>query len=104
MSLLLLMVHALIVMIDNSAIPASALDEDEDEDEDDTGGDSRDDERSGTRYNVSLYALQYARILISRPCIVHLVPRHLRHRGDVCGHASHRLVSPVTFLLFFSFC
>lgn len=34
-----------------SAIPASALDE-EDEDEDDIVGDSRDDERSGTRYNV----------------------------------------------------
>lgn len=35
-----------------SAIPASALDEEEDEDEDDPVGETRDDERSGTRYNV----------------------------------------------------
>jgi len=39
----------------DSAIPASALNEDEeDEDEDDEiVGETRDDERSGTRYNVS---------------------------------------------------
>lgn len=34
------------------AIPASALDEDEDDDDDEVVGDTRDDERSGTRYNV----------------------------------------------------
>lgn len=35
-----------------SAIPASALDEDEEEDEDEVVGEARDDERTGTRYNV----------------------------------------------------
>jgi hypothetical protein len=36
-----------------SAIPASALQEEDDEEEDDeVVGESRDDERSGTRYNV----------------------------------------------------
>ena len=39
----------------DSAIPASALDEeDEDEDEEEEIGETRDDERSGTRYNVRL--------------------------------------------------
>lgn len=44
-------------MIDDvrSAIPASALNEDDDDDEDDDDivGETRDDERTGTRYNVS---------------------------------------------------
>lgn len=35
------------------AIPASALDEEESDDEDEAVGETRDDERSGTRYNVS---------------------------------------------------
>ena len=35
-----------------SAIPASALNEDDDDDDDGTVNDVRDDERSGTRYNV----------------------------------------------------
>lgn len=37
---------------DVSAIPASALNEEEDEEEDEVVGESRDDERTGTRYNV----------------------------------------------------
>ena len=36
----------------HSAIPASALDEDEEDEDDDPVGETRDDERSGTRYNV----------------------------------------------------
>jgi hypothetical protein len=36
-----------------SAIPASALNEEESDDEDEVLDDNRDDERSGTRYNVS---------------------------------------------------
>jgi hypothetical protein len=39
----------------HSALPASVLDEEEDDDDDDDDtvvGDSRDDERSGTKYNV----------------------------------------------------
>ena len=38
-----------------SALPASALNEgldDEDEDDDEISGDERDDEKTGTRYNV----------------------------------------------------
>jgi hypothetical protein len=35
-----------------SAIPASALDEEEEDVEDEELGETRDDERSGTRYNV----------------------------------------------------
>lgn len=38
----------------DSAIPASALEEEDNEDEGDVVGESRDDERSGTRYNVSI--------------------------------------------------
>ena len=37
-----------------SAIPASALDEEEDDEDDGPVGETRDDERSGTRYNVSM--------------------------------------------------
>jgi hypothetical protein len=36
-----------------SAIPASALDEEDEDEDDEPVGDTRDDERSGTRYNVS---------------------------------------------------
>ena len=39
-----------------SAIPASALDEEfQDDDEDEVSGEARDDERSGTRYNVRAF-------------------------------------------------
>ena len=49
----------------HSAIPASALDE-EDEDDDDDMGDTRDDERTGTRYNVSLLPREHhVRVLTS---------------------------------------
>lgn len=36
-----------------SAIPESALDEENEDDEDEVVGEMRDDERTGTRYNVS---------------------------------------------------
>lgn len=39
----------------NSALPASALDEPESDDEEETSGEDRDDERTGTKYNVSLH-------------------------------------------------
>ena len=35
-----------------SALPASVLDEEDDDDDEEVIGESRDDERSGTRYNV----------------------------------------------------
>ena len=42
----------------HSAIPASALDEElQDDDDDEPTGESRDDERSGTKYNVRIYLL-----------------------------------------------
>ncbi|KAI0046566.1 TMS membrane protein/tumor differentially expressed protein [Auriscalpium vulgare] len=48
--------QALLAAVEAGAIPASALNEDEDEDdEDDVVSESRDDERSGTRYNYSWF-------------------------------------------------
>lgn len=45
--------QALLAAVEAGAIPASALDEEEDDDDDDeVVGEARDDERSGTRYNV----------------------------------------------------
>ncbi|KAG6900579.1 hypothetical protein C0993_008296 [Termitomyces sp. T159_Od127] len=44
----------------DSAIPASALEEEDDEDEGDVVGESRDDERSGTRYNYSWFHIIFA--------------------------------------------
>jgi len=46
--------QALLAAVEAGAIPASALNEDED-DEDQELGESRDDERSGTRYNYSWF-------------------------------------------------
>lgn len=37
----------------NSAIPASALNDEDDDDDDEIDKETRDDERTGTRYNVS---------------------------------------------------
>jgi hypothetical protein len=45
-------------VLEFSAIPASALDEDDD-DEDDGSNDVCDDERSGTRYNVCHSIIAY---------------------------------------------
>jgi len=47
--------QALLAAVKAGAIPASALNEDDDDDDDDDFGDSRDDERSGTRYNYSWF-------------------------------------------------
>ena len=44
--------HSIFTHFCRSALPASVLDEEEDDDEDEIVGESRDDERSGTRYNV----------------------------------------------------
>ena len=70
-----------------SAIPASALDEEEDEDEDDAVGEARDDERTGTRYNVCCLPKLF---LISRSTnLVLVVPCHLCNRIYVCSYASN---------------
>jgi len=48
--------QALVAAVEAGAIPASALNDDDDDDEDDEDyGESRDDERSGTRYNYSWF-------------------------------------------------
>ncbi|KAH7884631.1 serine incorporator/TMS membrane protein [Phlebopus sp. FC_14] len=54
--------QALLAAVEAGAIPASALDEDEDDDEDkdEDYGDSKDDERSGTRYNYSWFHVIFA--------------------------------------------
>ena len=88
-----------------SAIPASALDEEyQDDDDDEPSGESRDDERSGTRYNVSSRSLfpcslerrhsNYFLFPHLSFCAVYMVPRHLRNWCDVCRDAPHRLVRP----------
>jgi len=46
--------QALLAAVEAGAIPPSALDDDDDDDDDDAG-ESRDDERSGTRYNYSWF-------------------------------------------------
>ncbi|KAI0925844.1 hypothetical protein AcV5_008465 [Taiwanofungus camphoratus] len=53
--------QALLAAVEAGAIPASALDEEEeDEDEDEVVGETRDDERSGTRYNYSWFHVIFA--------------------------------------------
>ena len=44
--------HSTFTHFYRSALPASVLDEEEEDDEEEIVGESRDDERSGTRYNV----------------------------------------------------
>ncbi|CCM03091.1 uncharacterized protein FIBRA_05211 [Fibroporia radiculosa] len=51
--------QALLAAVEAGAIPASALDE-EDEDDEDTAGETRDDERSGTRYNYAWFHVIFA--------------------------------------------
>ena len=52
-----------------SAIPASALNEEEDDEDGETVGESRDDERSGARYNVSSYPFRC--LISSSHCSTH---------------------------------
>ncbi|CAL1716600.1 unnamed protein product [Somion occarium] len=52
--------QALLAAVEAGAIPASALEEEEDEDEDEVAGETRDDERSGTRYNYSWFHVIFA--------------------------------------------
>ncbi|GLB40572.1 putative serine incorporator (Serinc) [Lyophyllum shimeji] len=52
--------QALLAAVNAGAIPASALEEEDSEDEDDVIGETRDDERSGTRYNYSWFHVIFA--------------------------------------------
>ncbi|KAG6826759.1 hypothetical protein H0H92_014549 [Tricholoma furcatifolium] len=52
--------QALLAAVNAGAIPASALDEEDSDDEDGVVGDTRDDERSGTRYNYSWFHIIFA--------------------------------------------
>ncbi|KAL6302514.1 TMS membrane protein/tumor differentially expressed protein [Sparassis latifolia] len=52
--------QALLAAVEAGAIPASALDEDEDEDDDEVNPETRDDERTGTRYNYSWFHVIFA--------------------------------------------
>lgn len=77
-------------MSSHRAIPASALNEDDDEDEDGVVGDMRDDERTGTRYNVSIFLVALALFDVYSLCsTVLVVPRYLCYWCDVCRYASH---------------
>ena len=79
----------------HSALPASVLDEDEEDDDEEIVGESRDDERSGTRYNVRVLMKSF-RNHVTDPHKVLLVPHHLRPRCDVRRDAANRLVSTPT--------
>ena len=74
-----------------SAIPESALNEEETDDEDEDMGEARDDERSGTRYNVR-FSFRFLLLSLTMCPKVRLVPHHLRHRGHVRRNAAYRLV------------
>lgn len=76
-----------------SAIPASALDEEEEDEEDDDIGEARDDERSGTRYNVCSAIHRHLIASIDILLAVFVVPCHIRHRRHVCSDAPDGLVS-----------
>jgi len=52
--------QALLAAVEAGAIPASALDEEEEDEEDEEVGETRDDERSGTRYNYSWFHVIFA--------------------------------------------
>ncbi|KAI0084135.1 serine incorporator/TMS membrane protein [Irpex rosettiformis] len=52
--------QALLAAVEAGAIPASALDEEEDDDDDEPLGETRDDERSGTRYNYTWFHVIFA--------------------------------------------
>ncbi|OCH86605.1 TMS membrane protein/tumor differentially expressed protein [Obba rivulosa] len=52
--------QALLAAVEAGAIPASALNEEDDDEEDEVVGDTRDDERSGTRYNYSWFHVIFA--------------------------------------------
>lgn len=52
--------QALLAAVEAGAIPASALNEEEEDEEEDVVGESRDDERSGTRYNYSWFHVIFA--------------------------------------------
>jgi len=81
--------HRVAVELFPRAIPRSALNEGDDEEDDDDYGESRDDERSGTRYNVR--PLEH-RSGSSDTLSVFLVPYHLCTWRHVRGDAAHRLV------------
>lgn len=57
-------------------------------------GEGRDDERSGTRYNVNLICSTILLIIFLRLLgyLVFVVPRHLRYWFYVCRYAAYRLV------------
>lgn len=62
-----LRIQALRAAVEAGSLPASALEEDDDDDDDDvgsfttgSGGDERDDERNGTRYDYSFFHLIFA--------------------------------------------
>jgi len=52
--------QALLAAIEAGAIPASALDEEDEDEEDEVVGESRDDERTGTRYNYSWFHIIFS--------------------------------------------
>lgn len=52
--------QALLAAVEAGAIPVSALDEEDEDEEDEVFGESRDDERTGTRYNYSWFHIIFS--------------------------------------------
>lgn len=80
---------ALVAAVEAGAIPASALQsmqEDSDDEEDGVVGEERDDERTGTRYNVRLRCSDLIHVT-NADSLVFLVPYHLCDGCNVYCHA-----------------
>lgn len=71
---------ALRAAVESGALPASALDDDNDDDDEDDGRNPRDDEKSTTQYNYSLFHVIF---LLSTMWIATLLTMNMKdHEGD----------------------
>lgn len=66
--------EALRAAVESGSLPASALDDSDDESDDDNGRASKDDERSGTQYNYSLFHIIF---LLATCWVATLLTQHL---------------------------
>lgn len=83
--------QALLSAVEAGAIPASALDEDDEDEDVGPTGDERDDERTGTRYNVSTDVHHFSLLLMASFAVL-MVSYHLCYGKHVRRHAPYRLV------------
>lgn len=86
----------------SSAIPESALYEEDSDDEDDVVDDNRDDKRSGTRYHVFFLRSSNLILIQSFPWAL-MVPFYLRNGGNICCCAVNRGVCSTALSLQYLF-